>query len=262
MSSRPRSSEGAEIAAAVAASEVVRSWIRPEWHDPTPLAVQAWARDAVRYVVADDFFEPAKLDALHEHHGRLEYSQDDVGLNYDSTAIRVDKQPDVVGTELLLDPVWHRYAAFVLGASLNAPGRTVVKYRRHPPGSNGFWPHTDRDPEHPKALAVLGYLNRGWKGEDGGLLQLWATEPADDAELAVRWDDWENRELDFLERSPELTIEVAAELGVRPMHARVLDQVVPRYNRVVFLDFQTTPSFHSITPTGPRPREGFVQWLY
>lgn len=252
-----------ELIQAVKESPVLSAWIRPEWHDPRPLAEHACTREILRWVSADDFFDEAHLDALQEAHRKLELAEDDVGLLYHSHAARVDKRPEVAGTELLLDPLWHRYTAYVLGATLWIPGRTVIKYRRHPPGSRGFWPHTDRDHENPKALAVLGYLNRGWRAEDGGLLQLWEmSEVQPDDPAPYYWDEWDGRALEFLERDQSMIIEAADVLGVRPMRARRLDQIVPRYNRIVFMDFQTTPSFHSITPTGAKPREGFVQWLY
>ena len=257
------SSEGAAIARAVERHAVLSGWIRPEWHDPRPLAEQARVRPWVRWVVADDFFEEHRLDALVAHHSQLEYAEDDVGLNYHSTAARVDGRPEVTGAELLLEPLWHRYAAFVMGAVLVQPGRTVIKYRRHPPDARGFWLHTDRDHGQPKALAVLGYLNRGWRAEDGGALQLWATEPAGPEDpQPLRWADFEGRRLEFLRREVALVIEAADVVGVLPVRARLLDQVLPRYNRLVFLDFQSGPGFHSVTPSEGRTRAGFLQWLY
>ncbi len=244
-------------------SAVLGRWLKEKWLDPRPLRQQAHSRSLVRWAIADDFFREEELDRLIEEHHRLAFLNDDVGLPYHSTAIRADKQPGLVGLDLMLNPIWHEYAAFVVGGSLFKPCHTVVKYRRHPPHARGFWIHTDRDPERPKALAILGYYDRDWTTTDGGLLQLWAMKDAVDVGQHIfRIAEYEGMRLDFLEHEREVDIEAAGEDGFRLIHAQLIDQIVPCYNRVVFLDFQTTPAFHSVSPSGSRARNGFLQWLY
>ncbi|KFA94040.1 hypothetical protein [Archangium violaceum] len=254
----------ARFARACREDPVLRGWLRPEYLDPRPLREVALARPYVRWAVADHFFREGPLQHLMRRHARLKFTDDDVGLNYHSNAVRVDGKPGEVGLDLLAHPLWHRYAAFVLGAELRMPGTTVVKYRRHPARSRGFWLHTDRDRERPKALAVLAYYNKGWRASDGGLLQLWDVRPLRSAarHQVYRWKAYRGRSLSFLERQTVLRIEAADVEGLVLVEARLVDQIVPAYNRVVFLDFQHTPSFHTVTPSHGRVREGFLQWLY
>ena len=113
-------------------------------------------------------------------------------------------------------------------------------------------------------MVVLGYFNRGWSKEDGGLLQLWRARPdADRTCDAYRWDDYVGRRLSFLTRQKEFRIELQSSRGRRFIgRVRQVDQVAPTYNRVVICDFQRDVAYHSVSPSGDRARNGFLQWLY
>jgi hypothetical protein len=257
--------DGKSLAAACQRDPVMKQWLRPEWLDPRPLREQALARPIVRWAVADNFFKQIAVETLSKEFETLEFIEDDVGLAYHSNAIRADRHRNLVGMRLFSRPIWHAYASFVVAAELKMHGRTVVKYRSHPARSRGFWLHTDRDREFPKALAVLGYLNERWNASDGALLQLWETIPATVTPSScklIRWRNFANRKLSFLTKAKTLMIEAADIDGFQTLQARLLDQILPEFNRLVFLDFQTTSSFHSVSPSGRRVRNGFVQWLY
>lgn len=149
------------------------AWIAPAFRDPTGLRDALERCDHAHYAVADGFFRTDRLDALIEFHRRQAFAPDDVGLHYDSTATKPTAGADPA-CELFFSPEWHEYAAFVTGATLASPGATTVKLRRHPERAAGFWVHTDVGHQGArKAMAVLGYFNRGWRDADGGLLQLW-----------------------------------------------------------------------------------------
>ncbi len=262
--SRDEARRDAAFARACRADPILRAWIQPEYLDPRPLREDARARRSPRWVVANHFFVERRLEELARRHARLAFAADDVGLNYHSTAARIDRLEDEVGLELFHHRRWQRYAAFVLDTELRDAGRTVVKYRKHPPAARGFWIHTDRDPVRSKALAVLGYLNRGWRSSDGGLLQLWDARPRRPGSRRAlrRWDAFDGARLSFLEREPIVDVEAAAPRGLTTVEARLVAQIVPAWNRVVFLDFRSGPAYHSVTPSGRRARMGFLQWLY
>ncbi|MEX2205436.1 MAG: 2OG-Fe(II) oxygenase [Myxococcota bacterium] len=268
MRSSSGSREEARFRAAFAhlcrADPILRSWIRSDYLDPRALRESALARRAPRWAVADHFFIEQRLEALARRHARLAFEEDDEGLNYHSTATRVDRLDEEVGLDLFRHPIWHRYAAFVLNTDLHDLGRTVVKYRRHPPYARGFWIHTDRDSGRSKSLAVLGYLNRGWRSSDGGLLQLWEGKPhrVGSGRPLRRWAAFEGTRLSFLERDRIIDIQAAAPRGLVKIEARLIAQIVPAWNRVVFLDFRSSPAYHSVTPSRRRARLGFLQWLY
>ncbi|MCB9765937.1 MAG: hypothetical protein H6739_39550 [Alphaproteobacteria bacterium] len=244
-------------------ADVLQAWLRPELLDPRALQEQARARPFERYLVVDDLLRPEALEALQAAWATLPLVPDSPDLNYDALAMRLDGDPASPGHELWTSPAWHDWVARALDITLRQPGRTVVKARRHPPDSLGFWPHTDRDPEACKSAAALLYLTPDWRAADGGLLQLWEVETLDPAPAGLlRWDAFVGRPLGFLEEATTLEVEVAAPVGVRPARARLLAQVVPQANRLVLLDFQRGPAYHSITPNRRRSRQGVVQWLY
>ncbi len=263
MASFSGSTDGAAVASACRRDPLLRAWLREPWIDPRVLHEQALARPFVRYVVVDDLFHPERLATIMAAYEDLTFYEDDPGLSYDSHAARVDNRAEMPGMELFMHPLWHAWVASVLGVRLREPGQSVVKLRRHPRWSRGFWIHTDRDSRRPKTAAVLAYFNRAWRVEDGGLLQLWEVRRSSPGSRPVfRWNDFVDARLDFLEDSRSLMIEAAAVEGVELVEARLLDQIVPRFNRIVLLDFDHSEAFHSVTPSHGRERKGILQWLY
>lgn len=243
---------------------VLRKWIQPQHLDLVRLRETVLVKPTLRYLVLDDFFREDMIATLISHHASLHFEDDEPETNYHATAVRTDRALKIhAGSELFLRRAWHRYLAYIVAARLRRPGRTVVKYRRHPPRARGFWIHTDRDPDMPKALVVLGYFNRDWRAKHGGMLQFWrAYQAAPSAPAPHRWDDYLGKRLSFLTDQPRLTIELPTEHGKMTAVVDLLDQILPVYNRVVICNFQHDASYHSITPSNGRARDGFMQWLY
>ncbi|MBR1033800.1 MULTISPECIES: hypothetical protein [Bradyrhizobium] len=255
--------EANTFAAHCRSDAVLSKWLSPEQRDPRALRAAARSRPQVKWAVADDFFLPERIEELAAEHSTLAFEEDDVGLNYHSNAVRVDRLASVSAMTLFRSSSWRMYVAFVTGAIPSA-ARTVVKFRSHPKQARGFWPHTDQDHHTSKSAAVLGYFNRNWTSRDGGLLQLWHVWPdkALQGDVIFRWHDFIDKRLDFLEGATEIAVEIVTENGGRIVCASLLDQIVPQYNRVVFLNFQHSPAFHSVTPSFDRERNGFVQWFF
>jgi hypothetical protein len=241
---------------------ILQKWIQPQYLAPQSLRDAVEAQPCIKYLVADDFFNTKPLDDLIQKHHQLAFQEDDIGLHYDSTAVRISSH-DECSAELFFHKRWHEYCEYIVGAHLRKLGETLVKLRRHPEGAKGFWIHTDVSENESKAMTVLGYFNKGWSKQDGGLLQLWRTYTLNDNHAPVyRWKDYEDRRLSFLSKETRFSITAVAPVGLLPLEVELLEQIEPIYNRVVFCDFQRNPAFHSITPSNNRARNGLVQWLY
>lgn len=241
---------------------ILRKWIQPKYLAPQSLHDAVEAKPYIKYLVLDDFFNAKPLDDLIQKHHQLNFREDDIGLHYDSTAMRISSH-DKWGSELFFHKGWHEYCAYIVGVHLQKPGKTVVKLRQHPKEAKGFWVHTDISKNESKAMTVLGYFNKGWSKEDGGLLQLWRAYTLNNNHApSYRWEDYENKRLSFLSQETHFSITAVAPVGLLPLEVELLEQIKPIYNRVVFCDFQRNPAFHSITPSNNSVRNGFVQWLY
>lgn len=243
---------------------ILQKWINPRYLDPRPLRDIVDSKPYTKYVVIDNFFNNTALKKLVQRHNELVFQKDDIGLRYDSTAVKIYSE-NKHNCELFFHQGWYQYCAYITGTCLNKPGKTTLKLRRHPKWAKGFWPHTDvsKDKKESKAMTVLGYFNEGWQKADGGLLQLWrAYSLSDECERVYSWKDYEDKRLSFLIDNNCFAVTAVAPVGLLPLKIELLDQIEPIYNRVVFCDFQRTPAFHSVTPSNNRIRDGFVQWLY
>ncbi len=253
------------MSALLSPSAALSSWIHPQFLSSDALREAALTQRRVRYVVADNFFRANKLKEFEAAMQDAALQEDDVGSNYHSTALRVDRESDVPFIRFLMSSEWHNFASHVLDSTLRLPGESTIKWRRHPHEARGFWIHTDQDSEKPKALAILCYLNKRWQTRDGGLLQIWdhaAPSSNPHSRRSFLWADYLEQRLDFLETEKTVEIEVAATSGGQVARMELLDQIVPTYNRVVFMDFQYSSAFHAVTPSHGKLRKGFLQWLF
>jgi hypothetical protein len=74
--------------------------------------------------------------------------------------------------------------------------------------------------------------------------------------------DHVDERLDFLHDARSLCIEAALEESAGWMEGVFVDTLLPEFNRLVVCDFESSPCFHTVTPSDGRSRYGFVQWLY
>lgn len=250
---------------------VLCDWINASYLDPQrlrALQMRAAGLPLARYLVLDNFFCERALEQLIDQHNRLEFSNDDEGLNFDSRVV-IPLPGREHGCDLFFSPMWHHYIATALGVEIQNPGRAMVRLRRHDGQARGFWPHSDRvmDERGFRTATVLCYFNREWRIADGALLQIWhstSREVSDtDRNAALRWSDYFGQRLDFLDDAHELTIEVPeGSAGVSVHRLLLIDQIPPECNRVVICDLTSTLMIHSVTPSAGRTRDGFVQWIY
>ena len=113
-------------------------------------------------------------------------------------------------------------------------------------------------------MAVLIYLNKNWKEDEGSMLQLWAQLDRGEAidKVDYSWEEYGDKRLDYLNERYSLTTDLVTGDGLKPSEVFLIDQVTPEYNRVVFADFIRDPAYHSITPGNGRERFAVVQWLF
>lgn len=253
----------------LAVSPVLQKWINPYYLEPEVMAAKrtsACAKPLVRYAILDDFFRVSAFDELIARHRELEFVPDDVGLNFDSSVVFAEANKHF-GSELFFSTDWHEYVSYIVGSDLLAPGRTLVRLRRHDPTAHGFWPHSDwvNDERGRRAAFMLAYFNKDWRLEDGGIFQLWHPQPVTngDAGALHRWNDYCGKRLSFLEAGEDVFVEVpVGSLGFRKKKLTLIDQILPEYNRVMICDLTSDPVLHSVSPSRGRLREGFVQWVY
>lgn len=248
---------------------VLDDWINPYYL--TDDAVEdiresVLAKPAIRYTVLDNFFKTDKLDQLIAHHHTLQFSEDmdrrspknGELLPYDGSVCFA--QPGVhFGSDLFFDDEWHRYCCYLTDTKLNFPAGTEIKLRYHRPHADGFWIHTDSTI---RSVVAITYFNKNWRLSDGGVLQLWRIDEATDPN-AFTIESPKGR-MDFLTQHTRIrTRTPGGGFPDKRSHDLVLiDQVVPAYNRIFLCNFQHSPAYHSVTPSGDKARLGFVQWLF
>lgn len=237
-------------------------WLAPQWRDPAQARARALYVGPPRFAIADGILRPAKLKVLKELVAALPMELDYPDLNYDAHARRIDQELSAHGLEFFGSAEWHEWLAELVRVNLLNLGHTVIRARRHYPGSRGFWIHTDRDPHRPKRLAALLYLNDHWCEGDGGVLQVWRTRAVTSSEVpCLQYADYIGKELDFLVDASQINIHAGAEEGLERVEAILEANIAPIANRLVVLDFVNDPCYHSVTPSNSL-RKGLVQWLY
>lgn len=247
---------------------VLTRWVNPLYlrRDAVEDLRQAvLARPHMQYVVLDNFFSEEPFARLVQAHFSLDFneeadrrSRDGAWLPYDGAVSFA--RPDSVGGDFFFHAAWHRWCAHVLSAQLPDGSRTDVKLRYHRHFADGFWIHTDGGI---RQIVAICYFNRGWRAEDGGLLQLWRPDEALAPGAPVV--DSPSGRMDFLTQHRRLRTSTPGggwSDGVTGPRDLVLhDQVVPCYNRMFLCNFQSDPCYHSVTPSNGKVRYGFVQWI-
>jgi Rps23 Pro-64 3,4-dihydroxylase Tpa1-like proline 4-hydroxylase len=252
-------------------SDILKSWINPVYLDPEyieTLKETAKAKPDTKYLVLDNFFNKEKLDDLIKSYDNLEFMPppepryQEKKVIYDADAVHAEKDPNkYFGSELFFSEDFHRYISSLIGLTIESGYGSQLRLRSHKPDSNGFWIHTDKHGNGtPKYMVALGYFNKNWKVEDGGLFQLWRLEEVDYPN-AVRVSPSESLEL-----LNNTRINVSHPGGNFPNNEEskdmvMIDQIVPSYNRLVLINFKNSPAFHSINPSHGKNRKGFVLWL-
>lgn len=246
---------------------VIDDWVNPCYLDDEYVELlrqSVLAKPIAKYTVLDGFFRTEKLDELIRNHQKLKFSEqndkittDGDILPYDSSVVFA-KQGEHFGSELFYDEEWQQYCCYITGLKLSPPAGTAIKLRYHKPRAGGFWIHTD---SAIRSLVIIGYFNRNWTVEDGGLLQLWKVEEA--LRTTPEFNHPKGR-LNFLAKHNRIrTNSPGGGFKDGRSHDLVLiDQIVPSYNRIFLCNLKSNPTYHSVTPSNGRERLGFVQWLY
>lgn len=246
---------------------VLQKWVNPYYLRPDVIEAireSSIAKPYFSYASLDNFFNEDILDEYFEQHKKLNFRADDPGLPYDSHVVYAEKGKSI-GSEIFYHKPWHLLCAEYTGTTLENPGdKTGVKLRAHAGDSKGFWIHTDRTAQKDAAMAVLIYLNKNWKEDDGSLLQLWTeidhVEPIETVDYS--WEEYGKKRLDYLNERYCLTTDLVTSKGLKPAELFLIDQITPEYNRIVLTDFIRDPAYHSITPGNGRTRFAVVQWLF
>lgn len=246
---------------------ILKKWVNPYYLMPNVIEMirqSSLTKPHFSYAVLDNFFNMDVFDEYIEQHTKLKFRADDPNLPYDSYAVYGEKGKSI-GSELFYHIPWQLLLAEYTGTTLELSGeKTGIKLRAHTGDSKGFWIHTDRTARKNAAMAVLIYLNKGWKESDGGLLQLWAriehSKPIDSVEYS--WEEYGEQRLEFLNERYSLTTDLVTSDGLQAAELFLIDQISPEYNRIVLADFIRDPGYHSITPSNGRERYAVVQWLF
>jgi Rps23 Pro-64 3,4-dihydroxylase Tpa1-like proline 4-hydroxylase len=252
-------------------SKVMKEWINPIYLEPEyiqSLIESVKAKPETKYIVLDNFFVKSKLDELIDNHQKINFlpppepKYNGEKVIYDANAVHAEKNPEhYFGSELMFLKDFHDYISTLVGIQLEEGYGTQVRLRSHKPDSNGFWIHTDKDGNNiPRYMVALFYFNKNWKVSDGGLLQLWRLEETDYP--------------DSVKVNPSSSLELLNNVRIKAEHVGgnlpdnkesidmvMVDQILPSYNRLVLINFQHSPAYHSINPSHGKTRQGFVLWL-
>lgn len=249
---------------------VLDKWINPIYlqHDVVErIRTDVAAKPGAKYVALDNFFLEPKIEELIAQHKTLEFSEEldrrapktGEWLPYDGALVYA-KPNQHVGSDLFFDEEWHRYLAHLTHCNIDFPTQTDVKLRWHQKDAHGFWIHTDVGF---RSMVAICYFNKGWRVEDGGLLQLWRKDEA--RAPGVLEVDRPNGRMDFLATNKRVRTSTPGggwKDGSRGACDLVLvDQIVPVYNRIFINNYMEDPAYHSVTPSNGRERTSFVQWL-
>lgn len=246
-----------------------------EWINPIYLSAEGVhdireavaAKPGAKYVVLDNFFLEHKIQELIAQHKTLQFNEEldrrapgtGEWLPYDGALVYA-KPGQHVGSDLFFDEEWHRYLAYLTHCEMEYPTETDVKLRWHQKDAHGFWVHTDAGF---RTMVAIAYFNKGWRAEDGGLLQLW--EKVEGTAPGVHEVNRPQGRMDFLTQHKRIRTSTPGggwKDGTKgPADLVLVDQIVPAYNRIFINNYQHNPSYHSVTPSNGRERTGFVQWL-
>jgi Rps23 Pro-64 3,4-dihydroxylase Tpa1-like proline 4-hydroxylase len=252
-------------------SKIMKEWVNPIYLDQeyvNSLIESVKAKPETKYIVLDNFFVTSKFDELINSHQKIDFLPPPEPLYegqkvmYDANSVHAEKNPDqYFGSDFMFSTDFHDYISNIVGIKLDDEYGTQVRLRSHKPDANGFWIHTDKYGNGtPKYMVALAYFNKDWKALDGGLLQLWRLEETDYP--------------DSIKVNPNSSLELLNNVRIRAEHVGgnlpdnkesadmvMIDQIVPSYNRLVLINFQDNPAYHSVSPSHGKTRQGFVLWL-
>ena len=248
---------------------VLKNWINPYYlRESTKKAIREdiLSKPYVKYTCLDNFFREEKLDELISHHHHLAFSEakdrysgkDSELLPYDGAVVWAERDKHF-GSDLFFSPLWHDYLAFISATELKRPDQTEIKLRYHRPNADGFWVHSDG---FERKMSAICYFNKDWSIQDGGMIQLWKIESTKDP-LAPLIENPIGR-MDFLTQFVRIRTSTPGG-GFSDQRAHdisLIDQFIPHYNRLFLCNFFNQDSLHSVSPSGPKERLGFVQWLF
>jgi len=244
---------------------ILQKWINPYYLEPQTIEdikESINAKPICRYAVLDNFFNTSILDKWIEEHKKIQFSEaydryTEKGevIPYDASMIFAEKGKDFA-SEFYFSEEWLMYFSILLGIPYNK--KTSIKQRYHPGNSKGFWIHTDGKE---RTGVAIGYFNKGWTAKDGGLLQLWVDDTAKDPNTP-KVNGSAHERMGFLENCKRVnSSSVGGSSGNGDLDFILFDQVVPLYNRLFICDFDSSPCYHSVSPSNGKERYGFVQWL-
>jgi hypothetical protein len=218
------------------------------------------------YVVLDHFFKEEILnEAIEEHNKYFFDPKADSIINnnlapFDGAAAEGD--PDTKLGSLLYSKEWYTYCLELLDIK---PLRVfpIIKLRYNTPNAKGYWIHNDKITFNgmQKFCTILGYFNKEWKLEDGGLLQIWQVSSIkDDKTCSYNVEDYLDQTLSILEQDRINIIPYSEDWGSHNKKDFILlDQIIPSYNRIVIFNLNAKPLYHSVTPNKGKRRDGFIQ---
>jgi hypothetical protein len=220
------------------------------------------------YVVLDHFFKEDILNKIvQEYNGYLfDPKADSIIANnlapFDGAAAEAD--PDTYLGALLYSKEWYAYCLELLDMN---PLRIfpIIKIRYNESDAKGYWIHNDKMTFNgmQKFCTILGYFNKGWKLQDGGLLQIWQSSPVNVKNIpSYEVEEYLDRELFLLEQNRINIMPYSEYWESNDKKDFILvDQIVPSYNRIVIFNLNDKALHHSVTPNKGRRRYGFIQWL-
>lgn len=252
--------------------EILQHYINPIYLDERYIRVlkeTVKAQPVSKYLVLDNFFREDILDEIIEEHKQLRFNEaadrlgtDGAWLPYDS-ALAGCKMESKLGN-LLYSEEWMQFTTDLVGLPQQAR-KTEIKLRYHSPEADGFWIHTDQSGSVNGArdLVVIGYYNKDWTYDDGGLLQLWRLDETTLPDTPLyTFEDALAGPMNFLNQSRIKALPAGANNSItKPQDFLLMDQIIPAYNRVFICNFKEEPAYHSITPSKGKVRQGFVQWF-
>ncbi len=248
---------------------ILEDWINPYYlRESTKKAIRedVLSKPYTKYTALDNFFIEEKLEELITHHHKLDFSEvldrtareNGEWLPYDGAVVWAEPNTHF-GSDLFFSPLWHDYLSFVTATTLESPGKAEIKLRYHRPYADGFWIHSDG---FERKMSAICYFNKDWKIEDGGMIQLWKIESTKDPSAPLI--ETPMGRLDFLSKYNRIRTSTPGGgfSDKKPHDITLLDQFIPHYNRLFLCNFFNQDSLHSVSPSGPKARLGFVQWLY
>lgn len=241
----------------------LEQWINPEYlksETIKSLRESSLARPFLNYLVLDDFFLDRKYQEISDNDALVEFKWDEP-----SESFRRKLSRENVIDAFFLSEEWGLYLKTISGAPSEVNGKCVVANEmKQEAGTSGYWIHSDKhSPKHEIKLISLFYLKENREKPDGGLLQLWrritdhSLTPAFSVEMKDYLMTTPRRKLDFLTQQTEIIISEKD----NPKPLVLIDEIVPKENRLVIMNLARDSGFHSVTPIEKKKRRVISQFF-